>query len=214
MRETHEWDDRDQMQNQTEEKSAGNATESLMQAPRWPSARITHIGLNVGDLGRSVDFYSRALGMKVMKSAEGRFATVSFGYQHHDIALIPAAPGSQASAPMNVGMNHFAIEVRDYEDFVRYYGRLKDAKVLIERVIDHRTGMGIYFKDPDGNSLEIWCENLPTMADAIRFGTTMSEEFEENHIGYPIDAEQMYRDYQALAAGQRIGDGRGADILD
>lgn len=193
---------------------AQNPTEALMQAPRWPSARITHIGLNVGDLARSVEFYTHALGMKVMKSAEGRFATVSFGYQHHDIALIPAAPGSSAGAPMSVGMNHFAVEVRDYEDFVRYYGRLKDAAVTIERVIDHRTGMGIYFKDPDGNSLEIWCENLPSMAEAIHFGTTMSEEFEENHIGYPIDSEQMYRDYLALKSGQKIGDSRGMDILD
>lgn len=181
---------------------------------RWPSARITHIGLNVSDLARSVAFYREALGMKVMKSAEGRFATVSFGYQHHDIALIPAARDSKPGAPMAVGMNHFAIEVRDYEEFVRYYGRLHDAKVNIERVIDHRTGMGIYCKDPDGNSLEIWCENLPDMASAIAFGTTMSEEFEENHIGYPVDGDQLYRDYQALQGGQAIGDSRGIDLLE
>lgn len=77
---------------------------------QWPAPRITHIGLNVGDLRRSVAFYRDALGMKVMKSADGRFATVSFGYQHHDIALIPAR-GPDA-APGRLGMNHFAIEVR------------------------------------------------------------------------------------------------------
>lgn len=188
----------------------GTAAEAM----RWPSARITHIGLNVSDLARSIAFYTQALGMKVMKSAEGRFATVSFGYQHHDIALIPAAKGSSPGAPMAVGMNHFAIEVRDYEDFVRHYGRLTDAGVPVERVIDHRTGMGIYFKDPDGNSVEVWCENLPTMPEAIRFGTTMSEEFEENHIGYPVDRDQLYHDYQSMLAGRHIGSGRSGDILE
>ena len=33
-------------------------------------------------------------------------------------------------------------------------------------------------------------------------------------IGYPIDSEQMYRDYLALKSGQKIGDSRGMDILD
>jgi catechol 2,3-dioxygenase len=161
----------------------------------WPTARITHIGLNVTDLRRSVDFYSNALGMKVMKSADGRFATVSFGYQHHDIALIPARGANGGPTP--VGMNHFAIEVRDYCELVRFTGRLIDAGVAIERAIDHRTGVGVYFKDPDGNSVELWCENFPTMERAIAFGEEMTEEFEENHIGYPLDVQQLYRDYKA-----------------
>ena len=162
---------------------------------QWPTARITHIGLNVADLARSVAFYRDALGMKVMKSADGRFATVSFGYQHHDIALIPARAGRCESGA--IGMNHFAIEVRDYPELVAFTGRLIEASVRIERAIDHRTGVGVYVLDPDGNSLEIWCENFATMQRAIDFGAEMSEEFEENHIGYPIDVQRLYRDYRA-----------------
>jgi catechol 2,3-dioxygenase-like lactoylglutathione lyase family enzyme len=171
----------------------------------WPTARITHIGLNVRDLATSVDFYSRCMGMKVMKSADGRFATVSFGYQHHDIALIPAR--LPPTAPSPVGMNHFAVEVRDYAELVQFTGRLMDAGVAIERAIDHRTGMGVYFKDPDGNSLELWCENFPSMERAIDFGDEMTEEFEENHIGYPLDIAQLHRDYQTMVrAGVKPGE--------
>lgn len=166
----------------------------------WPTARITHIGLNVKDLAASVEFYARGLGMKVMKSADGRFATMSFGYQHHDIALIPAR--ERGALPSPVGMNHFAIEMRDYAELVQFTGRLIDAGVPIERAIDHRTGVGVYLKDPDGNGIELWCENLPTMERAIAFGQEMAEEFEENHIGYPLDIAQLHRDYRALQASR------------
>ena len=167
---------------------------------QWPAPRITHIGLNVSDLKRSVAFYRDALGMKVMKSADGRFATVSFGYQHHDIALIPARGANPTLG--GVGMNHFAIEVRGYPELVTFTGRLMDAGVQIERAIDHRTGVGVYFLDPDGNSLELWCENFASMKRAIDFGTEMSDEFEENHIGYPLDVLQLYRDYKAGCGDQ------------
>lgn len=165
---------------------------------QWPTARITHIGLNVGDLSRSVAFYRDALGMKVMKSADGRFATVSFGYQHHDLALIPARDGQ--CRPPGVGMNHFAVAVRDYAELVQFTGRLMEAGVRIDRAVDHRTGVGVYFQDPDGNNLELWCENFESMERAIAFGSEMSEEFEENHIGYPLDVQQLYLDYQRGAA--------------
>lgn len=77
-----------------------------------------------------------------------------------------------------------------------------DAGVRIDRAIDHRTGVGVYFQDPDGNSLELWCENFATMERAIGFGAEMTEEFEENHIGYPLDVEQLYRDYKSGRGAQ------------
>ncbi|WP_374572205.1 VOC family protein [Phenylobacterium sp.] len=163
---------------------------------KWPTARITHIGLTVGDLDAAIAFFTRALGMRVMKRAAGRFATLSFGYQHHDIALLPAPPGTPRSR--GLGMHHVCLDFQDYESWVRAYGRLVDAGVEIERVVDHRTGVGIYFSDPEGNNFEVWYEAFPTMEEAIENGHQMSEEFEENHIGYAVDQAQLYRDYQRL----------------
>lgn len=174
---------------------------------KWPSARITHIGLHVSDIDKIADFYVRALGMKVMRSAEGRFATLSFGYQHHDIALIPA---SQArAAPGSVGVHHVCFDFGDYDEWVEAYGRLVEAGVQVNYIWDHRTGMGIYFQDPDGNKLEIWCESFPTMAEAIQEGRDMVEEFEENFNGYYLDRDRLYQDCLAArrkraAAGELV----------
>lgn len=162
---------------------------------QWPTTRITHVGLNVTDLARAVDFYQRAFGMVVRKRADGRFATLSFGYQHHDIALIPGRAAAAPAVPMQVGLNHVAFEVKDYVELVGYFGRMVDAGIKVERAVDHRTGIGIYTRDPDGNALELWCENFETMERANQFGSEMAEEFEENHIGYTIDMAQLYQDY-------------------
>lgn len=171
---------------------------------QWPTARITHVGLHVSDIEAMADFYERALGMNRMKGAQGRFATLSFGYQHHDIAFLPAAPGRARGAPGSVGLHHICIDVQSYDAWVQAYGRLVDEGVKVSYILDHRTGIGIYFNDPDGNKLEVWCENFPTMDEAIRQGKLMAEEFEENYNGYWVDPNKLYEDYlEAKAAAAK-----------
>lgn len=41
------------------------------------------------------------------------------------------------------------------EDLKEIYQRLKDKGVPIERVSDHGISIGIYFRDPDGNGVEV-----------------------------------------------------------
>jgi catechol 2,3-dioxygenase len=45
--------------------------------------------------------------------------------------------------------------MRSLEDLKEIYQRLKDKEVPIERVSDHGISVGIYFRDPDGNGLEV-----------------------------------------------------------
>ncbi|MGA0605472.1 VOC family protein [Phenylobacterium sp. VNQ135] len=165
---------------------------------QWPSTRVTHVGLSVTDIDRYIDFGVNALGMKVMKRAAGRFATLSFGYQHHDIALLPVPPGTPKAH--GAGLHHICFDLGNYQNWVLAFGRLVDAGVRVDRVTDHRTGVGIYFSDPEGNQFEFWYEAFSSMEEAIENGRLMSEEFEENYVGYPVDQAQLYRDYQAMKA--------------
>jgi catechol 2,3-dioxygenase len=56
-----------------------------------------------------------------------------------------------------VGLNHLAFDVPDKRSFAEAYRKLVDGGVEVEP-IDHRIGWGCYFKDPDGNGLEIYCD--------------------------------------------------------
>ena len=52
--------------------------------------KVGHVVLNVKDVETSVKFYTEALGMEVMRLRESSAAFLSFGTQHHDIALFKA----------------------------------------------------------------------------------------------------------------------------
>lgn len=49
----------------------------------------------------------------------------------------------------------------------------------------------MYYRDPDGNELELQVDNFETVAEAIEFMN--GEKFEENPIGVDYDAEEFVR---------------------
>lgn len=62
------------------------------------------------------------------------------------------APGPQKG---QVGLNHMAWMMESLEDLKELYQRLIAKKIPIERVSDHGISIGIYFRDPDGNGVEV-----------------------------------------------------------
>ena len=57
--------------------------------------KVGHVVLNVKDVETSVKFYTEALGMEVMRLRGSSAAFLSFGTQHHDIALFKAPEGAE-----------------------------------------------------------------------------------------------------------------------
>src|ERR1043166_3323444 len=70
--------------------------------------KVGHVVLNVQDVETSVKFYTEALGMEVMRLREGNAAFLSFGTQHHDIALFKATEGAEMG---KLGLNHIAFQI-------------------------------------------------------------------------------------------------------
>jgi catechol-2,3-dioxygenase len=120
--------------------------------------KVGHVVLNVKDVEASVAFYTEALGMEVMRLRDGNAAFLSFGTQHHDIALFKAPEGAEQGT---LGLNHIALQVDGSETELRQlYGRLVQYGARIDRTTDHGMTHSVYFFDPDGNRLEIFCEMM------------------------------------------------------
>jgi catechol 2,3-dioxygenase len=120
---------------------------------------LAHVNIYVRNAERSRQWYADVLGLHTYDFRPGRAAFMSADLeQSHEVALMEVgddAPGAQKG---QVGLNHMAWRMQSLEDLQEIYQRLKDYQVPIDHVSDHGISLGIYFRDPDGNGIEVFYE--------------------------------------------------------
>jgi len=119
------------------------------------STKIGHAHLKVRDLQRSVDFYTRFLGLHVTEQVDNAYVFLTGGAFHHEIALQNVGSNAPHPPAHGTGLYHVAFEVPDKRSFVAAYRTLTAAGISVATV-DHYISWAMYFDDPDGNGLEIY----------------------------------------------------------
>ncbi|WP_274652175.1 VOC family protein [Paenibacillus humicola] len=121
-----------------------------------------HVGLNVTQLQRSIDFYRGALGLEVIFQSSGE-ADRRFAYLGHDgqITLTLWEQSEGAFGPSRPGLHHLAFEAESIEDVKEAERRLRGLgiRLIYDGVVPHaedRDSGGLFFLDPDGIRLEIY----------------------------------------------------------
>jgi lactoylglutathione lyase len=121
--------------------------------------RLLHTMLRVGDLDRSIDFYTNVLGMKVLRRKdypEGKFTLAFVGYgDEASTAVIELTHNWDTKKyDIGTGYGHIAIAVPDAKkacDAVREKG----GKVTREAgPMKHGTTVIAFVEDPDGYKIE------------------------------------------------------------
>jgi catechol 2,3-dioxygenase-like lactoylglutathione lyase family enzyme len=111
----------------------------------------------VGDVERSIAFYTKNLGFKLDDSMAPAFARVSIG----DLTLWLAGPQSSAARPMPDGRhpepggwNRFVIELQDID--ARVQGMKTAGLLFRNEIVKGPGGKQILLEDPDGNVVELF----------------------------------------------------------
>jgi catechol 2,3-dioxygenase len=120
--------------------------------------RIGHVRFRVLDLERAIRFYSGILHLRLVERVGGTFAFLSGSDSHHDVALQLAEVDSPGPAPHATGVDHVAFEVQGKKEFARAYKAAAEAGVEVT-TIDNGVSWAMYFPDPEGNRLELFCDN-------------------------------------------------------
>jgi catechol 2,3-dioxygenase len=125
--------------------------------------RIGHLVLKVCNLERSRKFYTEVLGLDVMNDAPEIRAVflASNRRDHHEVALMEVGPDAEAPKENQVGLMHVAFKLRNEDELRAAYNELKAKKVQIHLTVNHGVAKGVYFYDPDGNELELYCDGSP-----------------------------------------------------
>ena len=121
--------------------------------------RILHTMLRVGDLKRSIDFYTKVLGMKVLRQKDypdGRFtlAFVGYGDEDKEAVLELTHNWDTAKYDLGSGYGHIALEVDDAHKSSEEVKK-RGGKVTREAgPMKHGTTVIAFVEDPDGYKIE------------------------------------------------------------
>jgi catechol-2,3-dioxygenase len=134
---------------------------------------ILETALHVDDLDRAIAFYQRLFGLEVM-AQDNRFC--AFNVAGRDVLLLFQRGASTKPMPVpggvipphdGQGRLHMAFSIAT-ADLAEWEKRLAEHGVAIESTVDWpEGGKSLYFRDPDGNLLEVYYE-LPNARDLFR----------------------------------------------
>jgi catechol 2,3-dioxygenase-like lactoylglutathione lyase family enzyme len=133
-----------------------NTNGSSLQAVDRMIERIDHLVLTVRDVAITCEFYAKVLGMQVISFGDNRKA-LQFGQQKLNLHQAGQEFEPKAACPTPGAVDLCLITQMPLSQVVEH---LQACGVILEAGIVSRTGAlgkidSIYFRDPDGNLLEI-----------------------------------------------------------
>lgn len=123
---------------------------------------LGHVVLNVRNLKKSEAFYRGILGMSVSgRNLRTKMSFLSFGREHHDIALMELPRGARRITGKGLpGLHHFCIYVGTNKEVDKLYPILKRKRIPVvsgPEILEVARNRSVSFLDPDGNRVEVAC---------------------------------------------------------
>lgn len=152
--------------------------------------KLHHVNLKTTRLQEMIDWYSTLLGTQVTHQYE-LGAWISNDAANHRIALL-AFPGfvEDAERETRTGLHHTAFEYDSFEDLNASYLRLKAAGIVPEFCLDHGMTFSYYYRDPDGNRVELQVDNFGDWSKSAAWMRD-SPQFHEDPLGKLVDPDRV-----------------------
>jgi catechol 2,3-dioxygenase-like lactoylglutathione lyase family enzyme len=160
-------------------------------------ARLHHVNLKAYRFEEMREFYTPLIG--IHPNAEvGTFGWYTYDIANHRLALMHL-PNFTERVPESAGMHHMAFEYDSLDDLMRTYLRLKKIGVLPAGCLDHGMTTSFYYRDPDGNYIELQVDNFG-LDPAVSTAFMHTPAFLANPIGVPINSESYVAAWQQGAS--------------
>ncbi len=169
---------------------------------RLPSAtRLGRVRLQVSDLARSIAYYERVLGLRVLARGDGAATLAAHGDDAPLVELHERPGATPVPRRGRLGLYHFAILLPNREALGRFIAHL--ARIgEYAGMSDHLVSEALYLTDPDGLGIEVYADRPRSSwryeSEQIEMATT------------PLDAADLIRaagdePWNGMPAGTVIG---------
>jgi len=118
---------------------------------------IGHVHLKVTNLAQSIAFYGDVLGFTLTQRYGDQAAFLAAGAYHHHIGLNTWHSEGAGPAPVRAaGLYHSAFLFPDRASLGSALQRVLDHGTPLDGAADHGVSEAVYFRDPDGNGVELY----------------------------------------------------------
>jgi len=143
-----------------------------------PSLAFSHMGIFVADVARMEDFYTRLLGFTVtdrgdLETPRGKVFLVFLSRdpkEHHQIVLASGRPGELGFNPIN----QISFRMADFAGLREMHRRLQAEGVAELSPVSHGNALSVYFRDPEGNRIELFIDTPWYVTPPLRVPMDMS----------------------------------------
>lgn len=141
-----------------------------LEAPdRAPRIQFSHFGINVRDLARMEDFYTRVVGFTVTDRGEVGELGLSLVFmsmdpaEHHQFVICGGEPDelgeNKRDAFFGGAINQLSFRLASLDDLRIMYNRLAAENGVAELMAGtHGIAWSVYARDPEGNTMEFFVD--------------------------------------------------------
>jgi lactoylglutathione lyase len=128
--------------------------------------RILHTMLRVGNLDKSLEFYTQVLGMKLLRRKDypdGKFTLAFVGYQDEASGTVLELTHNWDTSSYNLGdgFGHIAVEVDDAYQACENTKKMGGKVTREAGPMKHGTTVIAFIEDPDGYKIEFIQKKQP-----------------------------------------------------
>ncbi|MFE3203551.1 VOC family protein [Embleya sp. NPDC055664] len=158
-----------------------------------PKLRLAHTVLQTNRKPEMCDWYVRALDAHVVHETE-MITFLTFDEEHHRLGLIAAPVPFEERTPMTVGLAHTAYTFASLADLLDRFAVLRAAGVRPHVCVAHGPTTSLYYRDPDGNTVELQIDNFAGAEETTAYLT--GPEFTADPVGPAFDPDRLLADYE------------------
>ena len=160
--------------------------------------KFHHVTIKTSHLDEMIAWYALVVGAQV-QFRDKVAAWMTNDAANHRLGFL-AMPGlsNDAEKIQHNGMHHCAFEYDSFADLMSSFDRLRKAGVEPAVCLDHGLTISLYYKDPEGNFVELQSDNFSDWKLSSEWMRT-SPDFAANPIGTFFDPARVYEKFQSGA---------------
>ena len=121
---------------------------------------LHHVTMKTSRLDEMIKWYALVVGTQVQFRNETAAWTTNDDANHRIAFLALPGLSDDADKVRHNGMHHCAFEYSSFDELMSTYARLRQAGVEPAFSLDHGMTMSLYYKDPEGNFVELQSDDF------------------------------------------------------